>query len=190
MGFNVGLFNRFNMGISYGGTGIIGNSADIGWNDEPGVEVKYRLFDESYFFPAVALGYSSQGYGGFETNDSTEVKRYLIKSRGLYAVFSKNFQYRPGKDLGLHIGMNYNTNERDDDQGTNCFIGSDFALNEELTLIGEYDLALNDNSDKAFGEGQGYFNFAVRWTFASHMMLQLDLKDILGNYRASETVSR
>jgi len=189
-GFTVGLFNRLNFGVFYGGTKIIGNSPKIEWNDEPGVVIKYRLFEESFIFPALALGYSSQGYGGLVENDSTGIKRYLIKSRGLYGAFSKNFVFKEKHDFSLHLGLNYNTAERDDDQGADLFCGFDFMLNEELSLIGEYDFALDDQQDKSFGQSKGYLNSAVRWTFAKHLLLQVNFKDILGNYRASDTVNR
>jgi len=189
-GFTVGLFDRLNFGVFYGGTGIIGNTSDIDWNDEPGVVIKYRLFEESYHFPALSLGYSSQGYGGLLDNDSTGNRRYLIKSRGLYGAFSKNFVYKDNHDFSVHLGANYNTAERDDDQGLNVFCGFDFMMNEEISLIGEYDFALDDQQDKSFGESKGYLNSAVRWTFAKHLLLQVNFKDLLGNYRESATVNR
>lgn len=189
-GFTVGLFERFNMGVYYGGTEIIGNSPDIGWNDEPGVVVKYRLFEEGYSFPAVALGYSSQGYGSYQENESTGTKRYTIKSRGLFGALSKNFRYQDKYDLSVHAGLNYNTAERDDDQGLNLFVGSEFAINTELSMLLEYDFAMNDSDEKSFGEEKGYMNAGIRWTFAKSLLLQFNFKDVLGNMRDSETVNR
>ncbi len=189
-GFTVGLFERFNMGVYYGGTEIIGNSPDIEWNDEPGVVVKYRLFEEGYSLPAVALGYSSQGYGSYQENDSTGTDRYMIKSRGLYGVLSKNFRFREEYDFSFHGGLNYNTAERDDDQGLNLFVGGEFAINTELSLLLEYDFAMNDSDEKALGEEKGYMNSGLRWTFAKSLLLQFNFKDLLGNMRDSETVNR
>ena len=189
-GFSVGLFDRFNLGVYYGGTEIIGNSSEIGWNNDPGVLVKYRLFDESTRFPAVALGYSNQGYGSFCENDSTGDERFLIKSRGLYLVGSKNFLYAPGRTYSVHLGVNYNTSERADDESMNFFGGLDFVLNPELSVMLEYDFALDDNNNISFGEGKGYLNGAVRWTFARFLLFQVNFKDLLGNYRDSATVNR
>ena len=62
-GFAVGLFDRFTMGVSYGGIGIIG-SDQVEWNEQPGVLLKYRLFEESILMPAVALGFSESGIWG------------------------------------------------------------------------------------------------------------------------------
>ncbi|NQS97912.1 MAG: YjbH domain-containing protein [candidate division Zixibacteria bacterium] len=189
-GFSVGLFDRFNLGVYYGGTEIIGNSSDITWNDDPGVLVKYRLFEETAGFPAVAVGFSNQGYGRFQENEATADERYLIKSRGLFAVCSKNFIFPLVKNISFHGGTNYNTSEKDDDESLNFFAGTDMFLNEEISLVLEYDLALDDNDDDSFGEGHGYLNGAVRWTFAQYLTFQFNFKDILGNYRQSETVNR
>jgi hypothetical protein len=186
MGFSVGLFDRFNMGVSFGGTDIISSEPKIEWNPQPAVDVKYRLFEESHFFPAIALGYSSQGYGAYI--DSLD--RYALKSRGMYGVLSKNFQYLPQRDLGVHGGLNFNTSERDDDQGLNFFLGADVAINEELSVITEYDLALDDDAEEAFGEGNGYINAGLRWTFADHLMFQFNFKDIFSNNKYTDTTVR
>jgi len=42
IGATVGLTERFSMGLSYGGSNIIGNQ-NIIWNPQPGVSVKYRM---------------------------------------------------------------------------------------------------------------------------------------------------
>ena len=189
-GFSVGLFDRFNLGVYYGGTEIIGNSSNITWNDDPGVVVKYRLYEETTGFPAVAVGFSNQGYGRFQANVDSSGERYLIKSRGLFAVCSKNFIFPLVKNISLHGGMNYNTCEKEDDESLNFFAGTDLFLNEEVSLVLEYDLALDDNDDDSFGEGRGYLNGAVRWTFAQYLTFQFNFKDLLGNYRQSETVNR
>ena len=189
-GFSVGLFDRFNLGVYYGGTEIIGNSAEITWNDDPGVLVKYRLFEETAGFPAVAIGFTNQGYGQFQANVDTSGERYLVKSRGLFAAFSKNFLLFRRINVSLHGGTNYNTSEKEDDESLNFFAGSDLFLNEEISLVLEYDLALDDNNDDSFGEGRGYLNGAVHWTFAKYLTFQFNFKDILGNYRQSETVNR
>jgi hypothetical protein len=187
-GFNVGLFDRFNMGIYYGGTEIIGDSANIGWNDQPGIDVRYRLFEEGSVFPATAIGYTNQGFGKFDTGLSTG-DRYRIKSRGFYAAFSKNYLIK-GNDFSVHAGLNYNTMEREDDEGMNLFTGVEFPLNNELALLAEYDFAWNDNGDQSYGEGKGYLNGGIRWTFADHLLLQFDMKDILGNFKGSDTIGR
>ena len=80
-----GLFDRFMIGISYGGVNIIGRGRPD-WNQLPGVLIKYRLFEETDL-PAVSIGFDSQGYGAW----ADERERNEIKAKGIYAVASKNF---------------------------------------------------------------------------------------------------
>ena len=189
LGFSVGLFSRLNMGVYYGGVEVLGDSKKMEGNEQPGVEVRYRLFEEVMLFPALTIGYSSQGYGQWMENDSTGAKRYRYKSRGFFAVASKNLIIM-NKLLGVHGGVNLNTIERDDDKGPDAFAGLDFGLNEELCLLLEYDLGLNDNNDDAFGEGSGYLNAGIRWSFSDYLIFQFNFKDLLGNSRFSDSAER
>ena len=186
LGFSVGLFDRFNMGILYGGTEVISDSPNIKWNSDPGVEVRYRIAHENVYTPAVTLGYSNQGFGPYNDSD----KRYQIKSPGLYAVGSKNFKYFGHRDVGLHFGINLNTSERDDDDGLNFFLGTDVSLNEQIALVFEYNFALDDDSDDAYGEGKGYFNGGLRWSFAEKLLFQFNFKDLGSNNKYTTSINR
>lgn len=194
MGFSVGLFDRFNMGILYGGTEVISDSPNIKWNENPGVEVKYRLVQENVYIPALSLGYSNQGFGPYstdnDTTDSDDAKRYQIKSPGLYVVGSKNFKIMGHKDMGFHLGANLNTSEREDDDGVNFFTGVDVSINEQIALILEYNLALDDDSDQAYGEGKGYLNGGIRWSFAQNLLFQFNFKDLTSNNKYTSSINR
>ena len=186
MAFSVGLFDRFNMGILYGGTEVIGDSPNIKWNENPGVEVKYRLIEENVYVPAVSIGYCNQGFGPYDKND----KRYQVKSFGLYAVGSKNFKYFAHRDFGFHFGANLNTSETDDDKGLSFFTGIDASLNEQIALILEYNFALDDNSDLSYGEGNGYLNGGIRWSFAENLLFQFNFKDLTSNNKYTSSTNR
>ena len=86
VGLTAGALDRLNFGILYGGTGIIGDG-DIAMQKLPGVNVKFRLFDETMVMPAVALGFDSQGKEPYIDS----MQRFTIKSRGFYAAASKNY---------------------------------------------------------------------------------------------------
>lgn len=195
LGFAVGLFDRFTMGVSYGGVGIIG-SEPVDWNEQPGVLLKYRLFEESFIMPAVALGFSNQGRGAW-VEEAHRVSasgyiggRYTYKAKGLFAVAGKNFEIVSLGTFGFHAGIAYNTIEDDDDGNMSAFLGFDKSLNEELTLLMEYDLATNDNGDFSIGKDRGYWHAALRWTFANKLALELLLKDILKNDKFATDPSR
>jgi len=180
---DVGISNRFMIGISYGGTNIIGRGK-INWNPQPGVQIRYRLWEEQLMMPALVLGYHSQGYGAYI--DSTD--RYLVKSMGLFAVASKNFNFLG--NLGLHGGINYSFERDDGDKDLNMFAGIDKNLNPELALLAEYNFAINDNDHRAIGNSKGYLNAGLRWTFAGKLEIDFLLRNILRNKNEFEKISR
>lgn len=185
-GLGVGLFHRFMFGISYGGQDILGYE-EFGGNQLPGVTVKYRLIEESMSLPAITVGFQMQGYGPWYEDE----ERYLYKAPGSFAVISRNFRSNYG-GFGIHAGVNYNTIEVKDQRGWDGFFGVDFSLNEQLTFVGEYDLALDDNIDNdGFGEGHhGYFNAGVRFAFAQSLAIQFDVYDLLNTSDKTEGFGR
>jgi hypothetical protein len=180
---DVGILDRFMIGISYGGTNIVGRGRIHG-NPQPGVQVRYRLWEEQLTVPALVLGYHSQGYGAYI--DSTD--RYLVKSMGVFAVASKNFNFLG--NLGLHGGMNLSLERGDGDKDINFFAGVDKNLNPELSLIAEYNFAINDNDHRAIGSGEGYLNAGLRWIFAGKLEIDFMFMNILKNKNEFEQVSR
>ncbi|MBS1270891.1 MAG: hypothetical protein MAGBODY4_00018 [Candidatus Marinimicrobia bacterium] len=178
-GVGIGLTRQFMLGVSYGGTHIIGEDT-VQWNPQPGVQVKYRLFDETMKFPAVALGFNSQGYHGYITS----LDRYELKSSGFYVALSKNYQFLG--NLGVHAGMNYSLEDGDGDNDPNIFAGIDKDINREISIMVEYEAAFNDNeagtaSIEELTQGRGYLNAALRWTFAEKFHIEFDVNNLLEN---------
>ncbi len=172
---SVGLSPRFMFGISYGGENIIGEG-DIDWNPDPGIQARLRVLDETFVLPAVTLGFDSQGYGKYDN----ALNRYETKSRGIFAVASKNYAIL--FNLGLHAGLNVSLEDDDDDNELNFFLGADFSLNREVRAFAEYDFGINDNeNDLQFGSGTGYFNAGVQWGFSDRLFLQVNLKNLFEN---------
>ena len=171
---SIGLSDRFYFGVSFGGENIIGEG-QVNWNPEPGLHLAYRILDENILLPAVAVGYNSQGYGPYQK----ETKRYTIKSRGFYAVASKNYAFLG--DLSFHGGVNFSLEKGDGDSDANLFVGMLKSLNPDVTLLAEYDFALNDNDIHSLGSGKGYLNLGVRWLFARRLAIQFHVKNILQN---------
>lgn len=182
-GIGAGITNRFMFGLSYGGTNIIG-TGKINWNKQVGAQVRYRLYEEDYYMPAILIGYDSQGRGAYI--DST--KRYVNKSMGIYAVASKSFIFLG--TLGFHGGINYSFENEDGDNDPNLFLGVEKSLNPELFLSAEYDFAFNDGGSGALGEGRGYLNAAVKWQFSGKLELTFILKDILKNRKYVDGMTR
>ncbi len=181
-GVAVGVTDRFMFGLSYGGENIIG-SGDINWNPDPGIQARLRLIDENFAMPAITIGFDSQGFG---PHNGT-FDRFANKSRGFFAVASKN--YAVLFNLGLHGGLNYSLENDDDDSDIDFFAGVDLSLNREFRLMLEYDFAGNDNkNDAVFGSGKGYLNAGFQWTFSDELFLQFNLKNLLEN--GPNTVTR
>lgn len=185
-GAGVGILPKFMFGIQYGGEKIIG-SRTPDWDEYPGVFVKYRILDEAPKFPALSVGFDSRGFGCYteETQDSTKVDRYEIKSKGFYAVLSQNYEFMG--NLGVHAGVNYSIENKDNDDDINMFLGIDKSINPQIGIFLEYDFAFNDNDASGedehykFGEKNGYLNACFYFNVSEHLKLEINFRDILEN---------
>lgn len=183
VGFSLGAFNRFTIGMSYGGENIVG-SEDPHRNGTPGFQVRLRLIDESLLLPAIVLGFNSQGKEVYVDS----LSRYNIKSMGFYLVGSKN--YRAMGFLSLHGGVNYSLERSDGDSDPNIFAGLEKTFGPFLSLLGEYNLALNDNDGEALGKGRGYLNVGFRVSIGGGFTFGMNVKDIFKNQRNNDTRNR
>jgi hypothetical protein len=173
-GLSIGFLDRALIGVSYGGSGLVGGDPPT-MNDVPGMQLRVRVLDESRKVPAVALGFDSQGRGGYDPSQD----RYTFKSPGVYAVVSKNSDFLGY--LTLHAGGNYSLEKGDGDNDLNAYVGAEKTIGGALSLTAEYDFALNDNDHDARGKGRGYLNAALRWSIGSGLTLSAVLQDLLQN---------
>ncbi|HWR82234.1 MAG TPA: hypothetical protein VN285_02920 [Candidatus Deferrimicrobium sp.] len=190
---DIGLSNRLMLGISFGAEDVI-SSRSPNWNPRIEFSAKFRVIDEHEYFPAVSVGFTSQGFGAW----NKDFDRYTFKSRGFYAVGSRSFYFYEWT-AGWHAGINYSLeNDVDDDKDLNFFLGVDATFKYNLALLLEIDAALNDDRSalpsgeiyKFAGQGRGYLNLSVKWLFAENLELEALLKDLLVNRREAETITR
>ena len=179
---NAGILKRLGIGVSYGGEQIIGDQS-IDWYPRVEVALRYRLIEENKALPAFVLGYETQGYGRHYN------ERYQIKSKGPFLALSKNYLSALGQ-FGLHGGLNLSREDKGGDEDLSGWVGVDKSINEDLSLVAEYDLALNDDSDSSLGSGKGYLNLGVRGALAPQLVLGFYLKNILGNGAGEQNPSR
>jgi hypothetical protein len=173
----VGVFQNFSFGISYGGENIIG-TGKINWYKLPGVNIKARIMDETFVIPALAIGFDSQGKGRY-LND---YDRYEIKSPGFYVAASKNFEMLGY--LGIHGLVNYSLEREDGDKDLNFAFGVEKTLGSRVSLLIEYNIAFNDNTFKSISsKGNGYLSMGIRYSIGEGFTLGLDLRDLLQNKR-------
>lgn len=170
----VGVFQNISFGISYGAANLIG-SGKPNWYELPGVNFRVRLINETLLLPALTIGFDSQGKG----EEFENPKRYAIKSPGFFASVSKNFQFLGY--LSLHGSVNYSLENNDGDNFVNLFVGAEKTVGPNLSIIAEYDFALNDNATSDFGNGKGYLNIGLRWAIGPGYTLGFDLRDLLQN---------
>ena len=176
---SVGITDRFQFGLSFGSANLIGDDS-LEWYPRPEANLKYRLIDETTSMPGLSIGLDTQGQGQF--NEADTLMRYDVKAMGIYAAASKNW-VTPLGNLGLHMGTNYNFTEvNDGDKDINYFFGFDMEFNPELSILLEYNAALNENDMTAktmsISKG-GYLNAAIRWTFVERLHIEMDFNNLL-----------
>jgi hypothetical protein len=179
-GIGIGLMDRFTLGFSFGGTQIIG-SKEIDWNPRVEFAGKYLLFEEARSLPAIVVGFESQGYGAY--NDS--LKSYATKSAGFFVSATRSYQTFLGA-VGLHGGINLSLENDDGDRDPSGYIGVDKSLNDQISILAEYNLRTNQNGSRSFTLDDGHLNVAIRWTFNRQLDLELDMKNLLRDEVARE----
>ncbi len=182
----VGITHRLNIGISYGGDGLIGRGRDVRANPYPGGLIKYRLFEEGFVAPALAIGYEHQGYGGVDEREG--LNGFVYKSQGFFVALSKNFLLFGRVNLGFHGAVNFSLEEIEEVCWPNAYLGLDLGFNDELALAIEYDLGLNirdprtrwDPIRKYYANPLGgLLNVGLRWAFAPSFYIEALAKDVL-----------
>ena len=174
LGLSVGILDRLSLGVSYGGTDLIGSGTPV-MNSVPGVNVKIRVIEENIALPAIVLGFDSQGRDRY----LKDLSRYTIKSPGIYAAASKNYSMLGY--LSLHGGVNYSLERADGDRDLNGFVGVEKTIGGAISLVLEYNLGANDSNGKALGKGRGYVNGGLKWAVGNGLTLGVCLKDLTRN---------
>jgi hypothetical protein len=171
LGLTVGVFDRLEFGVSYGGSRLIGTESPV-MNEVPGFILKVRAIEENVFLPALAFGFDSQGKDGY----IRELSRYVVKSPGFFIVVSKNYSLLGF--VSLHGGFNYSLERADGDKNANAFVGIEKTIGPFVSAIAEYNMAANDGG---IGKGRGYLNAALKWSISGGLTLGINLKDLLKN---------
>ncbi|NTW49336.1 MAG: YjbH domain-containing protein [Chlorobiales bacterium] len=182
LSLSVGIADKLTFGASYGAANLIGTGSPE-WNDLPGVMVRYRIIEEESAFPAIAIGFDSQGRDGYiQGND-----RYVRKSPGFFAVASKNFEL-----LGFitwHGGINYSL-ENKDDKDINFYFGVEKTIGSEITMYAQYDAAVNDNAPSALGGGHGFLDLGLRWSIGKGITVEMNLTNVSDNLKEIDSAGR
>jgi len=185
LALKIGFFDRFLLGASYGFQEFIGRG-DVKANDRPGFEARLRVIEESEPGPALVVGVNTQGEGIY----LEDAGRYERKSKGVYAVLSKN--YRLIDDFSIHAGINYSFENRDE-AGVNAFGGFVLEVIRGFGVLLDYDAALDDNDGEVathLTRGRGYLDGGLRFDYRDNLRFKILFKDLLGAYAPESGVDR
>ena len=97
----------------------------------------------------------------------------------MYIAASKNYAILG--NLSLHGGLNKSTETNDGDKDLNMYVGAEKSIGRDISIMMEYDFAVNDNNGNAIGKGAGYLNFGFRWTWGKGLVVGFNLKNITKN---------
>lgn len=184
----VGVTDRFSLGLGYGAEGIIGRSDHPQFNPFPGCCVKYRLFDENFILPGVAIGFDYQGFGGIADNHLFGYTGYIYKSQGFFAALSKSYLLLKTIEFGFHGSINWSLEEIGRVKWPDAWAGFDLGLTRSFSFVLEYDFGLNTRDpyrgQNAYALPQdGYLNAGVRWNLTPNFAVELDARDMLESRR-------
>jgi len=163
--FNVGIWDRFGLGLSYGASNLIGYG-DPEFYEQPGVQIRVLAIDEGAFYPSLFFGFDNQGYGDY-------ADRYNIRSKGLYAQLAKSLGFA-NVTVVPSLGLNYCL---ESDNGLDIFSGFIAQFGGSGALLVDYALNLDDPAD----QNKGYLNVGLRLLFYGEMFFEFSLRDLLGN---------
>ncbi|MGB9561432.1 MAG: hypothetical protein ACPL6C_01320 [bacterium] len=152
-------FNFLNLGLGYGGNNLIGEKKPS-WNKKVDILCRLRLINESFNFPALLVGFNSQGQAYYDGH------RYMLKSPGIFLVGSKNY-YALGGDLSFHIGSNYSILEKYGGNSPDIFAGIIKELGP-ISLSSEYRTGFDESECEGCKKEIGYLNLSLAFSFVGN----------------------
>lgn len=167
--FTASPFTNLQLGLSFGGSGFLGNS-NIVFQPLPGFHARFRALDETLTLPALTLGVSTQGRGEYGGG------RYLTHSPGIFVAASKNFSFLGS--LALHGGINYSFDPILTERFPNAYIGIEKTIGSVVSLVIEYNPTLDDPRVRLRG---GLLNTAVRVSTGRGFTIEIQLRDVFNN---------
>lgn len=163
--FSLGIISRLVVGISYGGTNVIGVE-DAEWFDHLWLKGRFRLLDETRVSPALAFGYD---------NEPLLIRPglYSRQVKGMYIAISKNFSTFGG-DMGVHGGASL---DPESPEHAGVWLGFDKSVPGGFGIACEYDPAFNE-PDSVAVEEDGFLNAELYWESFGQVRISVQFIDI------------
>ncbi len=183
--FSLGVspFDNFVLGVSYGGTNIIG-AGDATFQNLPGVVIKFRFFDEKASFPALTIGVNTQGYGRY----SREAERFETYSVGIFLVASKSFT-NPVGFFDIHFGLNYSLEPKPRDRSPNFYFGFSQEALQIISLNFEFNATLDERTSQ-FLSKKGIINASLNFLLTKNIAVGIIFKDLLAHLQGGKGIER
>lgn len=188
--FTAAFFDKFNIGISYGANKVLGSGTPLG-QKYPGINIKYRIVNESTGFPALVLGFSNQGRGNWiKTMNGKKYERFETFSPGIYLAASKNFDWTLG-EISLHGGVGYSIDPKPGDRFPNFWVGAEQNLGDDFSITGEINFLLDSQGrDYQIVSDAPLLNLGVKWSASEKLSVQLQFRDLIGTYKIHNEFTR
>ena len=183
LGFLFAPFTNFMLGISFGGTNIVG-SGEATFQKLPAVHLSFRFLDEKTTFPALALGISTQGYGYYDSR----LQRFQTYSPGIFFVASKGFKNFLGI-VDFHLGMNYSFEPKPSERNVNIYAGVAQSVIDYIQLNLEFNSNLDEKTTEVM-QSKGLLNISLVFLVNPNVKIGIILKDLLGNFRNGKPAER
>src|SRR5690606_16701317 len=127
--FTAAFFDRFNIGLSYGANKVLGSGTPLG-QKYPGINLKYRIVNESTGFTVVVLEYSRLSrVNWMKTYNGKKYERFETFSPDIYLAASKNFDCTLD-EISLHGGVGYSLDPKPGDRFPNFWVGAQQNLGD------------------------------------------------------------
>ncbi len=169
--FELGLWDFMNLGVSYGGSNIIG-TGEPSWNPNLNFDLKLRISKETQSSPSFTLGLNNQLKGMFiETKE-----QHGSGSTGVYFVVSKNYKLLGFFSLHSIISYAFDSNN---DNRFKIGIGAEKTIMPWGAVIVEYSPTINENSIFSLFENWGYLNVGLKFSLGKGVSLGIIAKDLL-----------
>ncbi len=176
-------FKDFSLGLSFGFTNFVGYG-NIETQNYPGVQLIYRVIDESLSIPAILIGLNTQGRGDYLKQSAA----YQVSSPGVYIAASKSFKWALG-DFSLHGGFNYSIEGTPKDRNPNFYLGIEHCLGKSLSLNVEYN-ATTTVFSKRIISSHGLLNAAFRISVSDGLTVEIQALDLFEHLQPKKGIRR
>jgi hypothetical protein len=169
--FNASPFTNLMLGLSFGGSGFLGNSG-VRFQALPGFHARFRPFDETTTIPAITIGVSTQGRGTFSDG------RFETQSPGVFIAASKNYSFLGA--FAIHGGICYSFEQQGLERLPNIYVGFEKTIGSIVSLTAEYNATLDDAYMRSRG---GLLNAGLRFNTGRGFTAEVQVRDIFRHFR-------